>query len=240
MANNVLLNSADHKDLRVHNGYSEELGDNVMWSPTFAREFRTIQSHYPIFFQKQEADSFVPVALFGLEKNENLFLKDNRWDASYVPLMMQRLPFSIGFQNDEASAEKKRVLHIDLDHPRVARGESGQRLFRDDGSITDYLERVSGLLETIHTSYEDDRAFSSKLVALELLEPVNMKIKLADGSECQLVGFHAVNEQRLAALTPEQLSDLHKNGWLEPIFMAVASLGKVKSLVDRKSRNDRS
>src|SRR5690625_6022370 len=79
MANNVLLNNTDHRDLRVHNRYAPELGDNVMYTPTFAREFKTIQAHYPIVFQKQaQGDTFIPLALLGLENHENLFLTDRR------------------------------------------------------------------------------------------------------------------------------------------------------------------
>ncbi len=238
MTNNVLLNSTDHRDLRVHPRYSAELGDSVMWSPTFAGEFKRIQSHYPIVFQKQEGEgNFAPVALLGLERNENLFLLDNGWDASYIPMIMQRIPFSIGLYDDEAASEKRKMIHIDLDHPKVSRDDSGQRLFQEDGSTTDYLARISHMLEVIHQSQEDDRALARKLTELDLLEPVSMGIRLADGSEGQLVGFHTVNEDKLAVLTQEQLGELHKNGWLEPIFMAIASLAKVQNLVDRKSRN---
>lgn len=237
MTNNVLLNSSDHKNLRVHSSYSVTLGDGVMSTPTFSREFKTIQAHYPIVFKKQEGEgSFVPMALLGLENNENLFLSESGWDASYVPMMMQRVPFSIGFYSDEQSNEKKRVLHIDLDHPKVSADDSGQRLFRDDGSITDYLERVSGILEVIHQSQADDRAFAARLDQLDLLEAVNMDIRLANGSAGQLSGFYTINEERLAALTSEQLGELHKKGWLEPVYMTIASLPKVQALVDRKSR----
>jgi len=237
MANNVLLNNTDHKNLRVLNRYAPELGDNVMCSPTFAREFKTVQAHYPIVFQKQaEHDAFIPLALLGLENNENLFLTDNGWDASYIPLMMQRLPFSIGWHNDSLSQQKTRVLHIDLDHPKVAHDETGERLFREDGSTTEYLDRVSGLLEAIHQSHADDRAFAAKLAELELLEPVNLDIRLANGAEGQLVGFYTVNEQKLAELPSQQLNELHYQGWLEPLFMVIASLPKLQNLVDRKSQ----
>src|SRR5690625_7203062 len=97
--------------------------------------------------------------------------------------MMQRLPFSIGLYHDSASNDKKRMLNIDLEHPKVSNDESGERLFRDDGSTTDYLERASGLLETIHQSYVEDRAFAKKLAELDLLESVNMKIRLANASK---------------------------------------------------------
>lgn len=237
MANNVLLNNTDHRDLRVHNRYAPELGDNVMYTPTFAREFKTLQAHYPIMFQKQaQGDTFIPLALLGLEKNENLFLTDRGWDASYIPLMMQRLPFSIGWHNDPLSQQRTRVLHIDLDHPKVTHDETGQRLFRDDGTTTDYLDRISGMLEAIHQAHADDRAFAAKLTELDLLEPVNLDIRLADGVKGQLVGFYTINEQKLAELPSPQLTELHHRGWLEPIYMVIASLPKLQNLVDRKSQ----
>jgi hypothetical protein len=237
MANNVLLNSKDHRELRVHQGYSAKLGDNVMWTPTFVAEFKTVQAHYPIVFQQQEDEKgFIPVILLGLENNENLFLLDDGWDASYVPLLIQRIPFSIGLYDDAAVGEKKKMIHVDLDHPKVTSDGSGERLFRDDGSVTDYLDRISGMLETIHQAQEGDRKFVKKLEELDLLEPVSMDIKLANGSEGQLMGFHIVNEDKLAGLSSEQLGRLHSHGWLESIFMTIASLGKIQNLIDRKSK----
>jgi len=42
-----------------------------------------------------ETGRFEPSALLGFQPQENLFFVDGRWDAAYVPLQIQRQPFSL-------------------------------------------------------------------------------------------------------------------------------------------------
>ena len=53
----------------------------------------------------------------------------------------------------------------------------------------------------------------SALQALDLLELINVEIELMDQSKNQLFGFHAINETKFAALTPEQLGELNEQGF---------------------------
>ena len=53
MSQHVLLNSVDHKDIKIITERSAKYGDNVWFSVTFPAEFRSVQAHYPIFFQKE-------------------------------------------------------------------------------------------------------------------------------------------------------------------------------------------
>ena len=117
MTNFVVLNQSLHKDLKVNTTRSEMYGDNVMHAMTFPLEFRDIQSCYPIFFSKDsESGKFYPTALFGLEQNENLFLSDDGWDATYIPMMIKRHPFLVGYQDaPDHDGGKKAVVSIDLD-----------------------------------------------------------------------------------------------------------------------------
>ena len=70
---------------------------------------------------RDENGDFYPLALFGFEKKENLFLDDSGWHAPYVPAMIRREPFMIGFQASKelGDAEHARMLSLDMDHPRV-------------------------------------------------------------------------------------------------------------------------
>jgi hypothetical protein len=52
----------------------------------------------------------------------------------------------------------------------------------------------------------------------------------------RLVGYHLVNEDRLAALEPGALAELHAEGHLLPSYMALASLGNLARLVRRKNK----
>ena len=81
--NNVMLNSIEHKDLKVITEYSEQYGDNVWYSLTFPVEFRSVQAHYPIFFQKDpQTGRLLSVALFCFKDKEKQFLENGKCPAS--------------------------------------------------------------------------------------------------------------------------------------------------------------
>jgi hypothetical protein len=232
MANAVLLNNIDHKDLRVDLRRVSGLGDEVMFAPTFPAEFRNVQAHYPIVFAKTpNGTSFQPVALFGFRDGQNLFLESGSWDATYLPLAIERQPFLIG------TAEGEPVIHIDLDSPRVG-VETGEPLFLEHGGTTPALERISSVLLTLHEGVRAVPAFVATLVELDLLESFVLDIELPDGSQNRLAGFYTINEDRFAQLDGTALERLHRAGHLEAVYMAVASLSNFRALIERVNRVD--
>ena len=52
----------------------------------------------------------------------------------------------------------------------------------------------------------------------------------------RLVGYHLIDEEKLRALEPGALAELHSAGHLMPIFMALASVSNLAALVARKNR----
>src|SRR5690606_14413123 len=144
MTNPVLLNNIAHKDLKVINRYGPEFGDNVSGVITFPTEYGDIQREYPILFRKDPStNEFQSVALLGFNKDENLFLADDRWNASYIPGVVARGPFMIGFQTQEIDGElrKEPVIHVDMDNPRISNSE-GESVFKEHGGNTPSLEQV--------------------------------------------------------------------------------------------------
>lgn len=228
MTRPVPLNNIDHNDLRIDTGRGAALGDDVSFAPTFPAEFRNVQAYYPIVFRKTEQGALQPVALFGFEQGSNLFLVDGRWDATYVPLAIERQPFLIG-RGDELS------VHIDLDHPRVRR-DGGEALFREHGGTTEYLDRITSVLLALHEGLERIPAFVDALLRHELLESFVLDIELDAGSQHRLAGFYAINEERLRKLDGAALGELHREGFLEPVYMAVASASCFRELIDRVNR----
>ncbi len=238
MANHVLLNNIAHKDLKVITDRAEKYGDNVMFTTTFPLEFRNIQSTYPIFFQKNnQTGAFNAIALFGFKENENLYLNENGWNASYIPLTIERHPFLIGFQQfqEEGIAKKQMVIHIDMDNPRVNETE-GTVLFMPHGGNTNYLEHVASVLEAIHYGYEHSEGFINMLLELDLLESFSLDIQLNDGSNNQMQGFYTINEDKLGALNGDMLAKLHRQGYLQAIYMVVASHSNIRPLIDEKNK----
>jgi len=227
--NNVLLNNIDHKDLRVITKRAAAYGDDVKFALTFPAEFRNIQAHYPIVFHKSVDGKFQSIALLGFQDKENLFLGPDGWDAPYVPLTIERQPFLIGFRDREP------MVHIDLASPRVSRTQ-GEALFRDYGGSTEFLERMSSVLLTIHQGLEAVPAFIDSLLQHDLLESFVLDVELNDRSQHRLTGFYTINEERLGTLDAGTLERMHKAGHLQAIYMAIASLSHFRDLIERRNR----
>ncbi|MBR9726833.1 SapC family protein [Shewanella intestini] len=236
MSQHVLLNSVDHKNLKINLSRSALLGDNLWFSATFPLEFRSVQAHYPIFFQKDPSSGqFFSVAMFGFKQNENLFLTADGWDAAYIPLSVRRQPFLIGQQTirEDGVEQQQRVIHIDMANPRI--GQEGEALFYEFGGNTPYLDEVGDMLETIHQGLQDNADFVDSLISNELLESFTLDITLDDGSQNQMLGFYTINEDKLATLSAEILAQLHHKGHLQAIYMALASHSNMRDLMQRKN-----
>ena len=237
MTNFALLNNVDHQDLKIITERSAKYGDDVMFAMTFPHEFRDIQACYPILFHRNDKEEFYPLALFGFQQKENLFLDESGWHAPYVPAMIRREPFLIGFQasKEGGDAEQARMMSLDMDHPRVS-NEAGERLFQPLGGRTPYLEDAANLLENIYLGHEQNKAFVSALQEHELIESVTFDITLDDGSKNQLLGFHTINEDKLRQLPGSTLESFSKAGFLMPIFMALASMTNMRTLIEFRNK----
>lgn len=238
MANHVLLNNIDHQDLKIITEKSEKYGNNTMYSVVYPFEFKHLQADYPIFFHKDNAsNTYTALALLGFEEKENLFLRNEQWHASYIPLMIEREPFLIGNQTRVENGEsiETQVIHLDLDNPRVNK-EEGTDIFLPHGGNSEYIDRVSATLKAIHESKPSTKLFMDTLVELDLFESFNLDIQLTNGSNNRLSGFYTINEEKLIALTGEQLEKLNKSGLLKLIYMVIASHENINALIQHKDK----
>ena len=233
--NPALLSNVAHRHLRVRTERSAALGDARQSALALPAEFRHLQAHFPIVFQLVEGDAgFQPVALFGLEEGQNLFLKDGGWDAPAVPMALQRDPFMIGRAPDDSLQ-----LHIDLDSPRIVRpeeGEVGTAIFMPHGGFSDYLDHVVQLMEHLHAQAQHLPVFIEALTRHQLLEPFVIDIETPGGEQGRLSGLFTIHEERLAALPGAALEALAREGHLLPIYMQIASLQQLQGLVERQSK----
>ncbi|MDO6618321.1 MULTISPECIES: SapC family protein [unclassified Shewanella] len=237
MATHALLNNVEHKNIKIITERSAKYGDDQWFSPTFVAEFKTVQAHYPIMFQKNaDTGEFTPVTLFGFKNNENLFLNEGKWDASYIPLSMQRLPFYIGTQHSVMNgvSEPQRVITLDMDSPRV-NDEQGVELFLPFGGNSEYLENMANILEELHQGLNANALFVAALTHFDLLEAVTIDVTLNNDSQHQLIGFYTINEDKLASLAADKVIKLHQSGYLEAIYMIIASQAHMRKLVERKN-----
>jgi hypothetical protein len=236
MANHQLLDNITHKSLRVITDRSAWYGDDVAATLVFPAEFRRVQQEYPIAFQKSaDAGQYEPIALFGFEEGENLYLKPGGWDASYVPLTIERKPFLIGFKagSEGGVPSEEPVVYVDMDSPRIS-GTEGVPVFLEHGGQSPYLENITRILHAIHAGHAENRRFSAALSELDLLEPFALEFELREGVSKKLSGLYTLNEERLRALDASALDRLHRAGLLEAIYMVMASIGNFRTLIERK------
>jgi hypothetical protein len=234
MSQYEVLNKDKHRQLRIKTGYGAALGDTVMYVMTFPMEFRDIQSCYPILFTKDSnTGGFFAAAVLGFEADQNLFLQDDGWDASYIPAMVQRQPFLIATGGD--GDDKPPVASLDLDHPRVSQDE-GEALFDSGGGPTEFLNQKVGLLDKLHRGLQHGSGFIDTLLQHELLEQITLDIAFNNGEKKSVQGFYSIAEEQLYQLKGDVLESLNQAGYLQPVFMAVASLSRTRDLIERRNR----
>ncbi|MFA3791250.1 SapC family protein [Aliiglaciecola sp. SL4] len=238
MAKHVLLNNVHHKDTRVLAHYAKEFADDVASVLVFPPEFVELQKEYPIFFQiDQQTEKYQCVAMLGLQKGENLFLNDTTpsgWDADYIPAMIERGPFLIGFQQQDPLSDPSPVIHIDMQHPKVS-NDKGQPLFLEHGGNSPYLNHVATRLQSIHEGMAIQDEMFTRFTSCDLIEPVNIEFDLNNGQKCKLTGNFTINEEKLAALSSDQLFELNQSGFLQLAYAVVASVTNVRKLIERKN-----
>ena len=111
----------------------------------------------------------------------------------------------------------------------------GVSVFLEHGGYSPYLEHINSVLMAIHDGHDYNKGFSAALAELELLEPFVFEVELNDGSKHKLAGFYTIAEEKLNALDGDSLAKLHANGYLEHIYMVLASISNFRTLIDKKN-----
>lgn len=235
MTNRVLLNNVDHAALTITPKFGEAFGHGISSVRLFPTEYAGAAREYPILFRRDgEADQMFAVALLGFDRDENLFLEGERWNARYIPALHARGPFSIGVQRESDGTAVDAMIHVDLDDPRV--GSGGYPVFLPKGGNAPFLDRVAEVLRTISTGIEVEPAMFATFVAENLIQPIQLKIEFDGARRYDLVDFLTIDAGALASLDGEALGRLHRAGFLGLAFAVAASLGNLNSLIEMKNR----
>ena len=239
MTNAVVLNNVTHKDLRVVRRHSPALNEPLNMTLALPFEFRSLQHEYPlVFIRNDTTHTYQAVALLGFEQQENLYLNELGWDASYIPLMIERQPFLIGMQPAADNSAAHPVLLIDMDSPKVSEHD-GEPLFLPHGGHSEYLQQVTDILATIRERESETQVFYDLLARYELLEPFFLDVTLDNQTKHRLTGYYTINEERLSTLPTEAIAELHQQNVLPLLYYVLASHSNFRSLIDRKQAASR-
>jgi len=230
-----ILSSDLHRSIAVDTRARPEYGDTVNRAVVLSAEFNELHREFPLLLRKtDEAPGFVAHAILGFEKDENLFVENERWIATHVPASLARGPFSVGYiRGDEGDDSPAGIrVMVDDQHPRLK--PDGQPVFLPLGGESPYLDGIKRVLQTVDAGLRADRILYRELAALDLLEEVQISISVFAELRYDFSGYYAINQEKFAALDAEALLKLHRLGILGLVYFLISSLGNFQRLVNLK------
>jgi len=235
MNNVTVLNNVEHKNVKVD--IRPESSKNVNRSLVYSTEINDLQKEFPLVFYK-DADSGQTQlhAIFGLEKDENLFVGENGWNSRFVPALLARGPFSLGYKKaeDETGAQADPVICIDMEDARV-NTELGEDVFLPFGGEAPYLDYVKKALQTIDSGMKFDKTLFTLVESMDLLEPVSIQIKLSNVEEVNFSHYYTINQDKLSKLDGDSLAKLSQFGVLSLLYFVLSSMGNFQKLIELKN-----
>ena len=200
-------------------------GQHPPFVPVTINELPAAAAVCPLFFNKDsQTGEFYVGAMFGFEAGELLVEDADKRDALFRPLFMQRQGFLIAEDN----------IVVDLADARFAEG-AAIALFEDDGQPSEALRRVQWALGQLNGGVEATREFVRELLALKLVEPVDISLSFDDGRTLRLDGLYTVSRDALQDLEDGQVVDLFRKGYLQAAYTIVLSLNQVAVLARRRN-----
>jgi SapC len=200
-----------HGEQRVRPLVSFEFARGFHLASVMMHEFSRAQAFNPIVFIDDSRNGvYRPVALFGLEAGENLFIDPvtAQWQSgAYIPAIIRRYPFALATtdQSDRyAICVDEGSGHLDA--------HDGQAMFNADGSPSETLENVKRFLGELQGMEEATR------------------VRDGEGAR-DIAGSYVVADERLDALDEATFLDLRTRRYLAPLYAHLGSLAQLERLV---------
>lgn len=228
----VALDSAEHRSLKLRLPITDwSLAKNLNAMFVAAAEFGDVCREFPIVFVKagkepDGSEAIAPIAVFGLDQTENLYVTGERWRAQYMPAVLRAYPFCIARIDDQRFA-----ICVDMAFPGTSVLE-GQPLFTEDGQQAELMKAMTQHLEALETEIQRTRLVGKRLLELDVLREMRFDATLPDGRQHTVDGFLTVDDKKMTELPDSVVGDLHRSGILGLVHLHWVSLGNMRRLVD--------
>ena len=227
----VPLSRDRHKDWCVDmgQGYQFTAESNSIYIA--GTEFPMACREYPVVFAKDGTGNFVPVALLGLAKQQNLMLgADGAWLGSYIPAYIRRYPFILANAGEQANSY---AVCIDESYSGFNTVGEGSRLITEAGEHGEILANSVKFLEEFHKHSEITTQFCKAVAEAELVDSMQANFSLKSGSQFSLAGLYCVPRNKIKALSAEQLKLFADRDYLDLLYLHVYSLSNMDKLIER-------
>ena len=188
---------------------------------------------YPLAFTRDpQSGEFAPVAIFGLQQKQNLFVDaDGSWrEHAYVPAYIRRYPFCIAHVASRDGSAARSLVCVQED--QLAPG-TGAPLFDRHGKPTAAWKPILKELEVIEAERQRTRVLVRRLDALSLLAPFDaVAVVKGGGVRSRLQGLYRVNEKLLNEIPARDLRTMLRRGELRWVHAHLNSLDNFGRLLD--------
>jgi len=224
-----LLTKEDHGSLGFITAPNPfEFAKDISTVPLVAAEIASAQKHYPVIFS--DLENAVPMAVVSIIKERNMFVDDTgNWEPlHYIPSYLRRHPFAFAAgANDQMAVVIDRASNAISDQP--------EHPFFEGSGLSKYTQGMVDYCGQYEAERRRTKEFAEKLKELELLA-LQEVVPTAEENQQQLATYYAIDVEKLTAMAPEVLADLHKKGFLSFIYAHLFSLENWKKLLERRQR----
>ncbi|WP_077341719.1 SapC family protein [Pseudocolwellia agarivorans] len=234
MAELIELSSKQHANLKVNIHAEADFASNQHVMNLRVSEVGMSVSSFPVFFTRNPQNGEWGIsAVTSFEAGKNLFVESQQWTATYKPNGMQTYPLYLmrSPKNDNSY-----TIGIDESNP-VFSIEEGEQFFDLDGKATPYLHQKTKLLEADIKNDMQTYEFTKHIDSLNLFKAIDLLVSYENGTVQTLKGLHTIDEDKLQALTAEQLFELNRKGYLSPIHAMLLSIYQLNLLVNKNNAN---
>ena len=202
--------------------------------PVSFTEFNVAHRDYPIVFSSgDEGKSFAPVAVLGLQAQENLFALDDGWAPGvYVPAYVRRYPFCMARVTLDNIEQAERLICVEKEHVTET---GGVAMFGEEQEPLPRWKEIEKLLEEYEADLERTKEMCGILADYGLLEPFTLQATLNAGGSMHLTGMFRVDEKKIEFLNASQHKNLIRKGVMSKIYIHLLSLENFGRLLDRKA-----
>lgn len=232
----VTVTKEKHAKTRVKQNVDFAHAKELNLAAVMITELSAATANFPvIFIQHPETKVVRPVAMFGLKPGENYFYGKDGWDATYVPLLIQRHPFLIGA--DDANPDSTSLtMCVDSTSPFLTEDADGIALFDANGNGTDFLANRNELLREIFEGERITEQFTRKVQELGLLKSFEILVQESDGSARKVTGLMTFDEVKLRQLPDDKVLELNKLDFLAACYVIYGSLFQIHRMMQLRNR----
>lgn len=227
------LDIQKHAKLRIKPNPDASHAKELNLAAVTLAEISATACNFPIVFipapDTSESKVQRPVALFGLRPGENVYYGAESWDSTYHPLVIQRHPFVIGW--DDRDGDGKTLAPCLNRKSGLVSEDEGIALFKPTGEETDFLQSRFQMLQEIFEGERFTEGFMRKIMELDLLIPIIVIVQPEGGEPRKVTGMSTIDERKLKALSPEQVQELHKLDYLPACYIILSSLFQLHKLM---------